>query len=150
MMAFEHFRWDMLWSAITSQMLQLLYQSLITVFGEVHCGLVSQTGVKQGLGLIQNVYPLDVLQNSSWSRTSLISLWEISIWPWMYKLSCIHSIYVKHNEVHSKASNKNLNVLIYVLFIYCMILLSSGSSRLWKLSSIKSHLVRDAVRQNDM
>lgn len=85
-MAFEHFRWDMLWSAITSQMLQLLYQSLITVFGEVHCGLVSQTGIKQGLGQKQNVCPLDVLQNCSWSRTSLISLWEISIWPWIYKL----------------------------------------------------------------
>lgn len=59
-MACEHFHWDVLGSAITSQMLRLLYQGLITISGEVHCGLVLQTGIKQGLGLKQNVYSSDV------------------------------------------------------------------------------------------
>lgn len=47
-MAPEHLRWDVLRSAIASQM--LLCRSLITAVGEVDYGLLAQTRIKQGLG----------------------------------------------------------------------------------------------------
>lgn len=49
-MAPERPYWDVLRSAVTPPMLQLLYRSVITVVGEVDCGLLAQTRIKQGLG----------------------------------------------------------------------------------------------------
>lgn len=49
-MAPEHPRWDVLRSAVTPQMLELLYGSLITAIAQVDCGLLAQTRIKLGLG----------------------------------------------------------------------------------------------------
>lgn len=63
-MACEHFRWDMLESAIT----------LISEFDSV--GWFPRLEV---LKQRQNLYPLDSKQNFSYSRITLISVWEFGL-----------------------------------------------------------------------